>query len=484
MALARNISIYAFADILGAGIGLITSPISTRLLTQEQYGAIPLLSAVWAVVALFQYAGMDSAFPFFRTQQNQNYKKVLVTATILASAGGVILWTLFSLVNMLTPWLRQYTQVSTLELSLFLAMILPGTLINWYLYILRYEKQAMAFARISLFGRTLGALLALPAMVFVSQEWRLAVGFGIGSFISVLAIFWALIELRKLKLHLYDTHYWSLSNAKPMLRYGLLLVPGGAVYAATTVVDRLLVGWYIGPEGNALLALTSAVGGVALLLKLWFARAWDPHMIDWLKTKDPTIYMPRLQMGINVLLLTMLPLPILATLWIGPVISLLYPQQYAPVISFIPPLILSGVISTFSLIAVASVLIADTPKWHFPLYLVAFFVNLIIGIFTIPSLGILGAILGTLLSEVLILVMWICIGKLVYQNLYLKWWPCLILLSIASLFSFLYSPGIISVDFPTIEKLVISVLLTLAWVLGWSMMQPLQTIRQLNDIKE
>lgn len=480
MSFTRNVAIYAAADVLGAGIGLITSPISTRLLTQEQYGALPLLSAVWAVVALVQYGGMDWAFPFFRSQVQHSSAKVLVSATILASLGGGLVWGMFVTVSMLTPWLGEFAQVTSLELGLFLLGILPGTLLNWYLYILRYENQAMAFARISLLGRTLSTVLALPAMALVPQDWRLIVGLSIGTFVSLIAVGWALRELRAINLAVYDKSAWSGDLAKKMLRYGLLLVPGGMVYSMTTVVDRLLVGWFLGPQGNAILALTAAVGGTALLLKLWFARAWDPKMIEWLRTNDPKVYIPRLQIGIKILILGMLPLPLLTMLWIEPLIHLLYPEQYAPVAPLIPALISSGVVSTFSLVAVATVLIANTAKWHLPIYGVALALNAGVGLIIIPVHGVFGAVIGTLVGETFILLAWIFVGTRVYGNLYLRWAPCLILLVVVSLVSCVYAPGLIFPESPSTERLGLTLVVILGWAIGWQMLQPIKAWKLLR----
>lgn len=482
MSFTRNISIYAAADVLGAGIGLITSPISTRLLTQDQFGALPLLAAVWAVIALLQYAGMDWALPFFRSQNQYDSGRVLVVATTIAGLGGLLVWALFFAVNIMNPWLREYAEVSALELSLFLVGILPSSLLNWYLFILRYENQAMAFARISLFGRTLSTVLALPAMALVSQDWRLIVYFGMGSLVSLIAVVWALRELRLLQLDLYSKTNWTRGMAKKMLSYGLILVPGGMVYSITTVVDRLLVGWFLGPQSNALLALTTAIGGVALLLKIWFARAWDPKMVDWLKSKDSEIYLPRLQIGISMLMLGMLPIPLLAMIWLEPVIHLLYPSQYAKVASLIPAMISSGVISTFSLVAVATVMIANTAKWHFPIYSIALLLNVVAAILLIPVLGVLGAIVGTLLAETFILVAWIFLGIRVYGNLCLRWGYCLFMLGLVVLISSLYSPGMLLPHAVFAERIFLSLVLALAWLTCWIYIKPIRLLRTLKTI--
>src|SRR6266571_1682248 len=133
MTLTRNITIYMIADILGSGIGLITSPVTTRLLTPEQYGATPLLMALWSVVALCQFGGMDWAFPFFRANRSAERESVTVTATIIATSSAMITFLLFSAVALLLPAVRDYAGVSTWEILAFLAGLLPMAIVSWYL---------------------------------------------------------------------------------------------------------------------------------------------------------------------------------------------------------------------------------------------------------------------------------------------------------------------------------------------------------------
>ena len=87
MRFGKNIIIYAGADLAGKSIGLLTSPLLTRLLTPEQFGPTALVLATWGTVTWLQYGGMDNALPFFLAQSDQetHKKQVLVTSTFLAS---------------------------------------------------------------------------------------------------------------------------------------------------------------------------------------------------------------------------------------------------------------------------------------------------------------------------------------------------------------------------------------------------------------
>ena len=470
----RNILIYAGADILAAAIGLVTSPIATRLLTQEQYGAIPLLTAVWAVVSLLQYAGMDWAYPYFRVRQEGNGRDVLTTSTMIATLGAILVWLIFTLFNLYFPWLKSYANVSSTELAVFLSTILPTSIIGWYLYILRYEHQAIAFAKVSILGRTVATIIALPVMALVIQENRLIIVLAINAICSSLTVIWALGLIKKLNYQLYSFELASKKLVKPMLEYGLVLVPAGAVYSITTVVDRLLVGHYLGPASIALLSLTSAIAGLALMLKVWFARIWDPYMVEWLNSKEPSYYIPKLRVGMLTLILAMSPLAIFTTLWIEPIIRLLYPSNYHVISTYIPMLVLSGIVSTFSLIAVATVLVANSAKWHLPIYGLALLTNTLIGVITIPKYGIIGALIGTLAGEWLILISWILVGKFFYKNLPLTWWPYLTVLCVLGYFSY-YSPHqFILPGHPLEAKIILTSLFVIIWITAWMAISPIK----------
>ena len=95
---------------------------------------------------------------------------------------------------------------------------------------------------------------------------------------------------------------------------------------------------------------------MALLLKGWFSLVWDPHLVEWLSTGNPEIYMPKLQVAQTVL--SVVFLTIARSLGhikqLGGTINV-YPAYYNPVARMIPYIILTATCSVLSLVAVATV---------------------------------------------------------------------------------------------------------------------------------
>lgn len=459
MRLGRNLAVFAIADIAGAGIGLLVSPITTRLLSQEQYGAVPLLQATWALAALVQFGGMDWAFPYFRAKGDRRETELVGTASVVAVLSAFAVSGVYGAIALATPWLANYAAVSRLELALFLAGVFPSLIVAWALFVLRFRHQAIAFARLSLVGRVFGALLGIPLMTLASQEHRLAVNLAAGCLVSWLAVAWAWRECVRTGLDMRTYREFSAPLARAMLIYGAVLIPGGAVYAIAAVVDRLLVGWLRGPADAALLSLSISVASVPLLLKAWFARVWDPHLVEWIATGNRTVYEPRLQQALGILAPLAASLTLLAALWSEPVVAWLYPASYGGTSRFIPYFVLAGGISTVSLVAIATVMIAHTARFHFPVYTLALGVNVLIGLLLIPRIGVMGAVLGTLASEVVILLVWIGLGGFVLKNLRLNWVPWLIILAVAGGFCAVYEPGLLKPLPALVESVVFSLLL-------------------------
>jgi O-antigen/teichoic acid export membrane protein len=454
------------ADILGSGIGLITSPISTRLLTLDQYGAGPLLGTLWSIAAIFLFAGMDWAFPFFRAN-HPDRRSIAVTATFVAVISATVTCAAFSVIALTTDFVRQFAGVNTIELLPYLAGLLPSALVAWLLYLLRYSNQALSFARVSLLGRTLGALIALPAMALAIQEDRLLVGWWVASALSVVSVLWALRELSASNEPIYARSAFSPALARSMLRYGAALIPGGAIYGLVTLTDRFLIGMYLNPAEAGLYSLAWSLASITMLLKVWFARAWDPMLVEWVATKDMRIIQPNLVRAVSHIVVIMAPIPVLAAIWGTLVVEVLYPPAFRPVADLFPLLAVAGVISTLSLVAVATTMIGNTPRFHFPVYAGAFVLNALVGILFIPQIGLLGAVLGLVAAEAWILVSWILIGRFFLGNLRLAWSTALTITALAAIISAFYRPGQLLPNSILIESLGASIVLGGAWAWGW-----------------
>src|SRR6266511_2760844 len=131
MRLFRSIAVYGSLDVATKGVALVATPFITRLLTPEEYGSAALLLAVWLVVALAQFGGMDAAFPFFRSRSDESTEHVTVVATTIATLGAFALCLGFSIFGLAFSWYGHYAGASRSELLAFLLGLFPLALMGW-----------------------------------------------------------------------------------------------------------------------------------------------------------------------------------------------------------------------------------------------------------------------------------------------------------------------------------------------------------------
>jgi O-antigen/teichoic acid export membrane protein len=456
---ARGVFLLAAADLAGRSILFILSPVMTRLLTPAQYGSYALLLSIGSVLMLVQYAGMDSAYPFFRANdRGENDRRILVTASVVSSAAILSVMSLVAIIGIGTGWLARFTGLGSVEVLLFMAGLIPAALSSWYLYLLRYRHETTSFVRVNLIGQIGGPLLAIPIMMRFPQDRRMAVFFAVLLSCHLLAFIWALREFALQGVRVYDRAAFSSALGREMLRYGVRLVPAFVLYALCAHSGRFLLGWFSGPDAVSILALSATLTSAALVVRAWFSFFWDPHMAEWIARESAETYVGRLQVAVPLIATMAFLLVCGAVVWADLFVAWLYPASYLSAARLVPFLLCAGACSMLSAVAIATTLIANSPRYHLILYTSVFILNVAIGLLLVPRIGAMGAVLTTLATEALVLGFWIVLGKYVLKNLPLAWGVVLVQGAIALAAAALYRPGVLWPAHAIAERIGVSVL--------------------------
>jgi O-antigen/teichoic acid export membrane protein len=461
MRFGKNILTYAIGDLAGKAVALVTSPFITRLLTPQEFGSFGLLSAVWSLVALLQFGGMETAYQVFRAKNRdaQKEQEMFTTATRVATLSFFIVWGIFSLGAFWGGWLEHYAKVNRTQLLWYLLGLVPTILLSWYLYLFRFRHQPFPFVRTNFLSKVASAFILLILLFFTPPQNRFTMFLAGTFFLQGLTWVWALRELKRYDTWPYSYSFFSKPLALNMFKFGISFIPGAATYAAVVSMDRLMVGWLIGPVETAIVQLALSLGSVALMLKMWFSLVWDPSLVEWLATRNPEIYLPKLQLVLISLSITFFPLACLTAVWSDVIVAILYPTSYMPAARLLSLIMLTGACSTLSLVGIATNTLDPSPKFYFMVYCCALFLTFIIGFALIPLWGALGAILGTLGAEIFILGCWVLRGHYLKKNLHLNWSPVLILGAISGVWIALYRPGVILSGQIFMERLFLTLLI-------------------------
>ncbi len=455
----RNILTYVISDLLGMGIGILTSPLTTRLLTQDQYGASPSLTAVWVLVALLAYGGMETSYEVFRAQSTDQTERteITITTTVAATFFFFMVWGVFFIFSVAGTWLQDYAHVSRLDMILFLMWLVPFNLLAWYLLLLRFTRRFAAYARVSLIGRVVAVLLAIPALIITPQNARLSVWFLVQIIVQFIGMALAIWELNRSDGWPYRLTLFSWKRFWKMLPYGLAVVPGSVIYGFADVADRIMTGWLVGPAQVAIVTLALSIRTILLIFSKWFGFIWDPYLVDWLATKDPTIYIPRLQQTLNGVAIIFFGLTCIFTIWIGDLIRIVYPVSYLPTIKLVPFLAIAAACFALSRVANATYIIAPSPRYYLFANIIGLTTEIVVGLLTIPVVGALGAALCTMAQELSILIFWLFTGKTFLKNLLLDWQLVLLSATLTIVFVGFYIPGSVMPSQPLLERVLATI---------------------------
>lgn len=421
MSFIKRLASYAGVDVLAAMLGLVTSPITTRLLSIEQYGAISYISAVWVPFMVARYAGAGSSFVLFRARGAICQDALVASCTKIVCVFSVLVVFAFFTFVSYSNIFSAVSVVGRYEIFIFSLGLIPVALVDWVLLILRFSHKAYIYAKVSIIQKVVVVIAVLPFMYLVEQESRLMVYFSVVFLVSLVSLVYAVHVSNAMALNIFSMRNSSWSLIKDLLSYGIYLVPGAIVYSFVSVVDKLLLGGIGGVDDVALLALATALSAPVVMLKKWTSLVLGPMIVEWVRHLDQSQYSHNLDALLQSLSVIFFPVVLIITIWIKPFVVFLYPESYSLSAILVPVLAFSGVLAVLTLVAISTLLISQNKSATLKINLLALMANILLALYLIPLYGPIGAALGTVLAEFIILVCWALVGTVLHKNLVLNW---------------------------------------------------------------
>ena len=268
-----------FGDSLVYGISVAAAPVAlvlaTPVLARELgptgYGVVDLLAALLALASIVAMAGLDSATArtWFDEPVGERRTSALRTAVVLVFAISCVAALLLVVVGVLAAELTDSRVGAAAVVAAFGLMPLGTAQLAARLgFLLPRRRSSYLVAGLVQAGVAAGAAVAL--VVSGAGPWGYFVGIGIGS-AAALAYSVAgtgLLRGRQLARDL----------VRPMLAYGLPLVPAAAAAWLVFAVDRTLIVAFRDLTEAGYYGLASKVTAPMLLLVSAFGIAWPPFI--------------------------------------------------------------------------------------------------------------------------------------------------------------------------------------------------------------
>jgi len=378
---------YTFGSYLLKGLGFITVPIFSRLLTTEDFGIFNTFLAYEGILYLFVGLALHSSIKNAKYEYGDD--KLDSYTSSIAIVPAVIICVLMVIGNVLDLLGINVLSMDSLQLNMLFLYSFSSSILYIYRGRLIMSYRTMEYLWVSYFNVIFSILLSVILVLKVFPEERY-VGRILGTTIPMLMIaLWIFLRLFKKAKPKVNLSYWQFG-----LKISLPIIPHGIGQVLLSSFDRIMITNMIGASDAGLYSFAYTIYSIVLVAGNSVATVFEPWAFERMAENKNNILIKRsgqIVLGLAALCaLTMLIAPEL--------VIILGSEKYRAAIPAVMPVLLGGFFSmAYTIPAVVEYYHKKT------LYIavgtcVATGINIFLNAIFIPQFGYIAAAYTTLVS--------------------------------------------------------------------------------------
>lgn len=399
--------VYSLGGLAGRFIGVFLVPVYTRVFSPDQYGVIDLISTFIVFLNMLLILGLDSAVGrYYVDTENKEDRKLTASTTlycILAfSIVVVLLLILFS--NKISILLFDTPVYSTI-LAVALASVPFSILFASFQNLLKWNFQPGLFASTSVGCLLVQASFVIYFVVFLKLG---ILGIYVGSLVTFIIFSGIGFWLTKSNYSIM----FSYGRLKQLLYFGAPLIPLSLAHYIMTYSDRYFLKHFSGLHEVGLYGVGYKLASLISILLLGFQHAWGPFVYSTYKNNDAKQMFSKTFDFVSIAVCFAI---LLFSLFSKEILMVFTTQIYVEAYKVVPLIMAS--IAIYTLGGYFSVGIGIAKKnihraWSGG---VAALANLVLNYLLIPSMGMIGAAIATLLSFLILGIISMVISQRYYR---------------------------------------------------------------------
>ncbi len=270
----KNILFYFGGTLVSALLGIISTPLLTRILDKEVYAQYGMVTTFTTALSTFQYLGQDDAFMRYFTVRKEGYRKYLFRCMryplILCFATSFLL--LEPSRTIVTAVLGEgISTKACLALCLYLFILVAQ---RFLMVTARMEERAVNYSisNIAIKGVFLVVTIVLYCLVsYISLDW-IIVALVCGVFVALLINIFVVVRVK----HTENPRGIDISS-KEMLKYGLPLAMVTTMGFSIPLVEKLVIKQATSWDILAVYTAASIFITVMNMVKTTVSNIWTPY---------------------------------------------------------------------------------------------------------------------------------------------------------------------------------------------------------------
>jgi len=376
---------FMVCSFLQKGLSFITTPIFTRLMTQEQYGVYSVYTSWLQILLIFSTLRLDHSV-FMKgmskySEDKDGYASSMLGLTTAVTTGMFVIYLIFS--NQVNSLLELSTPIM---LAMFVELYVHNASAFWSIRE-RFDFRYKSVVIYTLTTAVLSSALSVVAVLLADSKDVARIMANV--FVYAVAGIYIYIILVKRGKKLFDKEYikFAVTFNTPLLLY----------YFSNYIIeqsDRIMIQKIVSFEAAALYSVAYTVGGLVKIFTAAVTNTLIPLQYRLLEKKD----YKSLERNILTVMLCVVGLSVLIAVAGPEIIMILGGEEYMAAIWVVPPVAASVFFSFFYTVLANIEFYYNDNKYAMKLSSVGALINVVLNLIFIPKFGYVAAAYTTLFS--------------------------------------------------------------------------------------
>lgn len=393
---------FMMCSFLQKGLSFITTPIFTRLLTQEQFGLYSVYNSWLQILIIISTFRLDysvfnkgmSKYP----EDRDGYTSAMLSLTTVITTVLFVIYLIFQ------KQINTVTELSTIIMCAMLVEVYTSAAVSFWALRERYEFRYKAVVLYTLLNAFLSSGLGIVAVLIFEDKGTARILSGVlVHAVGGVVIYYLIFKRGKKFLNLNYTKFAVLFNIPLMPHYFSTYMIEQA--------DRIMIQKLVNFEAAALYSVAYTVGGLVKIFTAAITNTLIPLQYRLLEQKDYR------SLNRNIIMVMLSVVALLAFIaLVGPeLILVLGGEEYMPALSVIPPVAASVYFSFLYTLLANIEFFFGKNKFAMKISILGAGVNIILNLLMIPAFGFAAAAYTTLISYAIY-----AVGHMIYVNRVLR----------------------------------------------------------------
>lgn len=380
---------FSLGPIIGAIIGFITIPVTSHLVSADQFGLSNMFTLANNIITLAVLIGIDQAF-IREYNETKDKKKLLFNSLLIPLIATIIIG------GILILFKTQFAQMLfndqlLVQPIILLAICTPLFIIEKFMLLtLRMKEKAFQYSFWSIMSKALNLILTIILLLVYKKNFESIV---YASIFSQLIISLILIYVCRKDIGI-SRKYIDKKEIKSLIKFGFPLVPANLIGWGLTSTDSIFLRIMTTYTELGYYSVALKISNVLGLIQSSFTSFWTPLAFKWKADNEKNEKFELVNAGVAL----SMSIVFILVLAFKQIIPIFFGEGYEAIIYIFPFLLFHPIFYTMSETTALGIYFSKKTYYNIVVSLISLIANLILNYMLIPILGAIGAAIATGIS--------------------------------------------------------------------------------------